>query len=164
MHDGTIEASSPGINQGSEFIVRLPLPIQPHQVQKVASRGPRAKALSGCRILVVDDNKDSADSLAMVLRRKHNDVRVAYNGLEAVDAAEAFRPELVLLDIGLPKRNGYEVARRIRQHPWANEVIIVALTGWGQDEDRRRSHEAGFDLHIVKPVELAALESLLARR
>jgi PAS domain S-box-containing protein len=164
MHDGTIEVRSAGINQGSEFMVRLPLPIQPHQVQHVASGGPRAKALSGCRILVVDDNKDSADSLAMVLRRKNNDVRVAYNGLEAVKAAEAFRPGLVLLDIGLPKLNGYEVARRIRQQPWSEDVIIVALTGWGQDEDRRRSHEAGFDLHLVKPVELAALESLLAGR
>ena len=111
---------------------------------------------------MVDDNKDSADSLAMVLRRKANEIRTAYDGLEAVQATEDFRPELVLLDIGLPKLNGYEVARRIRQQPWGQEVIIVALTGWGQDEDRRRSHEAGFDLHIVKPVETAALESLLA--
>ncbi len=109
-----------------------------------------------------DDNKDSADSLGMLLRLKANEIRTAYDGMEAVKVAEAFRPELVLLDIGLPKLNGYDVARRIRQQPWGRDVILVALTGWGQDEDRRRSQEAGFNFHIVKPLELAALEKLLA--
>ena len=123
---------------------------------------PGATALSGCRILVVDDNKDSADSLAMLLRLKGNDIRTAYDGLEAVEVAETFHPELVLLDIGLPKLNGYDVARRIRQQPWGQDVILVALTGWGKDEDRRLSQEAGFNFHIVKPVELAALEKLLS--
>ena len=126
------------------------------------SNGPRAASLSGSRILVVDDNKDSADTLGMLLRLKGNDVRIAHDGLEALEVAEAFHPELVLLDIGLPKLNGYDVARRIRQQPWGTDVILVALTGWGQDEDRRRSHEAGFNFHVVKPVELAALERLLA--
>ena len=111
---------------------------------------------------MVDDNKDSADSLGMLLRLKGNDIRTAYDGLEAVEVAETFHPELVLLDIGLPKLNGYDVARRIRQQPWGRDVILVALTGWGQDEDRRRSQEAGFNFHIVKPVELSALENLLA--
>jgi CheY-like chemotaxis protein len=111
---------------------------------------------------VVDDNQDSADSLGDLLRIMGNDIRTAYDGLEAVAAAGAFRPELVLLDIGLPKLNGYDVARRIRQETWGRDVILVALTGWGQDEDRHRSQEAGFNLHIVKPVELAALEKLLA--
>ena len=111
---------------------------------------------------MVDDNRDSADSLGMLLRLKGNDIRTAHDGLEAVAAADTFRPELVLLDIGLPKLNGYDAARRIRQQPWGAAVVLVALTGWGQEEDRRRSHEAGFDFHVVKPVDLAALEQLLA--
>ena len=110
----------------------------------------------------MDDNKDSADSLAMLLRLKGNEIRTAYDGIEAVTIAEMFHPQLVLLDIGLPKLNGYDVARRIRQLPWGQDVILVAQTGWGQDEDRRRSEEAGFNFHIVKPVELSRLETLLA--
>jgi CheY-like chemotaxis protein len=161
LHDGTIEARSDGPDQGSEFVVRLPL-IPPPLEPPPASDGLRVAALSGSRILVVDDNKDSADSLGMLLRLKANEIRTAYDGIEAVKVAETFRPELVLLDIGLPKLNGYDVARRIRQQPWGRDVILVALTGWGQDEDRRRSQEAGFNFHIVKPVELSALEKLLA--
>ena len=161
LHDGWIEARSNGPDEGSEFVVRLPL-IEPLQEPPLKSSGPRATALSECRILVVDDNKDSADSLKMLLRLKGNDIRTAYDGLEAVEVAETFRPELVLLDIGLPKLNGNEVARRIRQQPWGRDIMLVALTGWGQDEDRRRSQEAGFNFHIVKPVELSALEKLLA--
>jgi len=125
---------------------------------------PGAVVLSGRRILVVDDNKDSADTLCMLLQLNNNELRTAYDGLEAVNAAETFQPELVLLDIGLPKLNGYEVARRIRSQPWSRDVILVALTGWGQDEDKRRSQEAGFNFHIVKPVNLAALETLLDQR
>ena len=161
MHDGTIEAHSNGSDQGSEFVVRLPLiPTLLQPPPRID--GLRAAALSGSRILVVDDNKDSADSLAMLLRLKGNDIRTAHDGPEAVRVAEAFHPELVLLDIGLPKLNGYDVAGRIRQQPRGLDVVLVALTGWGQDEDRRRSKEAGFNFHIVKPVELSALENLLA--
>ena len=98
----------------------------------------------------------------MLLRLKANDIRTAYDGLQAVETAEKFRPEIVLLDIGLPKLNGYEVARRIRQQRSGQDVILIALTGWGQDEDRRRSQEAGFNFHVVKPVDLATLEQLLA--
>lgn len=111
---------------------------------------------------MVDDNEDSADSMGELLRLKGNDIRTAHDGLAAVEVAETFRPELVLLDIGLPKLNGYDVARRIRQQPWGRDVILVAMTGRGQAEDKRRSHEAGFNFHAVKPVELAALEKLLA--
>lgn len=161
LHDGTIEARSDGPDQGSEFVVRLPL-IPPPLEPPPAGDGLRVAALSGSRILVVDDNKDSADSLGMLLRLKANEIRTAYDGIEAVKLAETFRPQLVLLDIGLPQLNGYDVARRIRQQPWGRDVILVALTGWGQDEDRRRSQEAGFNFHIVKPVELSALEKLLA--
>lgn len=162
LHDGTIEAHSNGLDQGSDFLIRLPL-IPPPQEAPPKSDGAKVTSLRNCRILVVDDNMDSADSLGMLLRLKGNQIRTAHDGLEAVEAAETFRPELVLLDIGLPKLNGYQVAQRIRQQPWSRDVILVALTGWGQDEDRRRSQEAGFDFHIVKPVELPAIEELLAK-
>ena len=161
LHDGTIEVRSDGLDQGSEFVVRLPL-IQPPLELLPKIDGPRAAALSGTRILIVDDNKDSADSLGMLLRHRGNEIRTAHDGLQAVEVAETFRPELVLLDIGLPKLNGYDVARRIRQQEWGRDVILVALTGWGQDEDRRRSREAGFNFHMIKPVELASLEKMLA--
>jgi PAS domain S-box-containing protein len=162
MHDGSVEAHSNGLDQGSEFIVRLPLAIlsPPETLPSPAESGPTA--LSGCRILVVDDNKDSAYSLGMLLRVNGNDIRTAHDGLEAVEVAEIFHPEVVLLDIGLPKLNGYDVARRIRQQPWGQSATLVALTGWGRDEDRRLSQEAGFNFHIVKPVDLAALEDLLS--
>jgi two-component system CheB/CheR fusion protein len=160
-HDGTIEVRSAGQNQGSEFIVRLPLPVEPRQEPPPQSVEPNVRALSGRRILVVDDNKDAADSMRMLLRLTGNEIRVANDGLEALEAAEQFRPDLVLLDIGLPKLNGYEVAERIRQQPWGRDIILVALTGWGQDEDRRRSQAAGFNLHLVKPVDPAVLGKLL---
>lgn len=162
MHDGSIEARSDGPDAGSEFVVRLPVYIQPPQKPLPRSDGSRVSALNGYRILVVDDNKDSADTMGMLLRLKGNDIRTANDGLEAMEVAETFHPEMVLLDIGIPKLNGYEVACRIRQQPSGRDVILVAMTGWGQDEDRRRSLEAGFNFHTVKPVELAALEELLA--
>ena len=161
MHDGSIEARSNGLDQGSEFIVRLPLLIVPPIVAPPSSNRAIAQTLSKCRILVVDDNRDSADSLGMLLRFNGSEIRTAYDGIEAVKVAEMFHPEFVLLDIGLPKLNGYDVARRIRQQPWGRDVILIALTGWGKDEDRRLSQEAGFNFHIVKPVDLAALEKLL---
>ena len=160
MHAGTVEAHSAGIGQGSEFVVRLPivetpepLPLEPTLSEPTTT--------TARRILVVDDNRDSAASLAMLLQLKGNDIRTAHDGLEALEVAEMFHPELVLLDIGLPKLNGYEVARRIRQQAWGRDMILVALTGWGQDEDRLRSQEAGFNFHILKPVELAELMKLL---
>ena len=113
------------------------------------------------RILVVDDNHDSAMSLGMMLKLMGNETHTAHDGLAAVEAAEKIRPDMILLDIGLPKLNGYDACRRIREQPWSKGIVIVALTGWGQEEDRRRSHEAGFDHHLVKPVEIAALEMLL---
>jgi len=162
MHDGSIEARSDGPNKGSEFVVRLPLLIPATDETPPPSDGATVKSLRKSRILVVDDNKDSADTLAMLLRLKGNDIRIAYDGLEALEVAELFQPAIVLLDIGLPKLNGYDVARRIRQQPWGRDVVLVALTGWGNDEDRHLSQEAGFNLHIVKPVELVSLEKLLA--
>lgn len=113
------------------------------------------------RILVADDNDDSAAAMAMMLKLLGNEVRTANDGLEAIEIAEGFRPELILLDIGMPGRNGYDVCRHIRLQSWGSQVIIAALTGWGQDEDKRRSQEAGFNHHLVKPVDPGDLEKLL---
>src|SRR4051794_23370154 len=114
------------------------------------------------RILVVDDNHDSALSLAMMLSIMGHETRTAHDGESAVTAAESFLPDVVLLDIGLPKLNGYEVAQRIRENEWGQGMFLIAVTGWGQDEDRQRSSEVGLNVHMVKPVEPAALERLLA--
>ena len=114
------------------------------------------------RILVVDDNRDAADSLAMMLTMMGNDTRKAYDGEEAVTAAVEYLPDVILLDIGLPKLTGYEACRRIRQQPGGKKSVIIAQTGWGQEEDRQRTHEAGFDHHMVKPVAAQALMKLLA--
>ncbi len=162
MHDGSIEARSEGLKKGSEFVIRLPLLASPPTEKLEGNALPTAMRLSHGRILVVDDNKDAAHSLAMLLRLKGNDIRTAHDGVEALEVAEEFHPEIVLLDIGLPKLNGYDVARRIRQQPWGQDVLLVALTGWGNDQDRRLSQEAGFNFHTVKPVDLPALEELLA--
>lgn len=114
------------------------------------------------RILVVDDNKDSATTLAMMLRLLGNEVRTANDGFEAIEVAESFRPDVALLDIGLPRMDGYETAQRIRRQAGGEEMYLIAATGWSRDDDRQRATEAGFDTHMVKPVDLAALESLLA--
>ncbi len=158
LHEGTIEAKSEGTGQGSEFIVRLPLS---RGGVEVADAGRPPPMVSGRRILVVDDNKDAASSLAALVGLTGNETRTAYDGESAIEAAGAFRPDVMLLDIGLPKMNGYEVCRRIRAESWGSALTIVALTGWGQADDMRRSTEAGFDGHLVKPVELSALARLL---
>jgi CheY-like chemotaxis protein/two-component sensor histidine kinase len=162
LHGGTIEARSGGADKGSEFIVRLPVAEVP--VAQPGSQPDRviADAAGNVRILVVDDLRDAADSMAMMLETMGHDVRTAYDGLEAVQNAATFQPNIILLDIGLPRMNGYEVARRIRDEPWGGNVALVALTGWGQDADKRQSLEAGFDHHLTKPVDLVALEKLLA--
>jgi signal transduction histidine kinase/integral membrane sensor domain MASE1/ActR/RegA family two-component response regulator len=162
MHGGTIEAHSEGNGRGSEFRVRLPAHFA-SPAPKPRPPGPaRARALGNhYRILVVDDNKDSAESLSLLLSTLGSDVRQAYDGQEAIEAAEAFRPEIILLDIGMPVMNGYEAARGIRSREWGSDVVLVALTGWGQEEDRRRSTEAGFDWHLTKPVDVSALKKLL---
>jgi PAS domain S-box-containing protein len=159
MHGGTVEVSSEGIGKGSEFVLRLPLAVD---VMPVApERRPAIAAVAPRRILVVDDNNDSAATLSMLLRLGGHETRIANDGLEAVASAESYRPDLVLLDIGLPKLNGYEVAKQIRCEPWGGDVRLVALTGWGQDEDRRKTSEAGFDSHLVKPIDFSKLEELL---
>lgn len=159
MHDGGVTAHSDGPGRGSEFRVRLPLLNEPQTDESPPDE--QATQSRPRRILVVDDNQDSAASLAMLLNMSGNETRVAHDGLQAVEAAERFRPDLVLLDIGLPKLNGYDVCRRIRRQPWGKDIMIVAVSGWGQEQDRQRSREAGFDHHMVKPVDLASLTELL---
>jgi CheY-like chemotaxis protein/nitrogen-specific signal transduction histidine kinase len=163
MHEGSIEARSEGPGRGSEFVVRLPVAIEPSLgAERASGEGEQPAPTSRRRILVVDDNRDAAQTLAELLELAGNDLRTAHDGCEAVEVANEFRPALVLLDIGLPRMNGYEVARSIRGQPWGKRVVLVALTGWGQEEDRHRSREAGFDHHVIKPVEPDALFKLLA--
>ena len=160
MHGGTVEARSAGENQGSEFVVRLPvLRKTAHAVAPHSSTLP--EPTDKHRILIVDDNQDSADSLAMLLEITGNTTYLAHDGNEAIAAAEKYRPDVVLLDIGLPKLNGHEVCRHVREQAWGKDIVMVALTGWGQDEDRRKSREAGFDGHLVKPVNYEELLELL---
>ena len=165
MHGGTIEASSAGPGSGSEFVVRLPVAVAASPAEEPApAAGSTARAdAPALRVLVVDDNQDSADSLSALLQLMGHEVRTAYDGIEAVAAAGAFAPDLVLLDIGLPRMNGYEAARRIRKQPGGRDMTLIAVTGWGQDDDKRRSREAGFNLHITKPLDPATLERLLVR-
>ncbi len=162
MHGGSIEAKSAGLGSGSEFVVRLPV------IEESVMKGDNAmpdtanNSATARRILVVDDNIDAAKTLALLLKLMGHQTHTAHDGEEAVAAAERIRPELMLLDIGLPKMNGYEVCRAIRQQPWGQGIRMFAVTGWGQDEDRQKSTEAGFDGHLVKPVAPDALRSLMA--
>lgn len=165
LHGGRVEARSEGMGKGSEFSVRLPILVDQPKPPESQEPGINGKTeATACRILVVDDNRDSADSLAMLLRLTGNEVHTAYDGVEGVEAAERVRPDVVLLDIGMPKLNGYDACRRIREEAWGKGLMLIALTGWGQDEDRRRTVEAGFDTHMVKPVDPTVLTKLLASR
>jgi CheY-like chemotaxis protein len=160
MHAGRVDAESEGSGKGSRFTVRLPLnpALQPAPAAVKLER----TALTPLTILVVDDNQDAAESMRLLLRQVGADVRVAHDGPQALAAFDAHRPRMVLLDIGMPGMDGYEVARRMRASPYAPQASLVALTGWGQDEDRKRVREAGFDHHLVKPADLATLQSLIS--
>jgi CheY-like chemotaxis protein len=163
LHGGSVDAFSPGPGLGSELEVRLPLPAQEPGLPTPAGAGEvPAAPFPALRILVVDDNQDAAESLATLLALKGHDVRTAFDGPGALGAAEEFRPGVLLLDIGLPGMSGYEVAKKLREQARFQDVILIAVTGWGQDKDRRRSQEAGFRHHLVKPIDPAELERLLA--
>jgi CheY-like chemotaxis protein len=161
MHGGSVVAASPGPGRGSTFTVRLPA-IDPRPEQQDAGRSAgQAAANSGRRVLVVDDNEDSAATMALMLKLLGHQVQTANDGLEAIATAEAFRPEVILMDMGMPRLNGYDATRQIREKPWGGAMIVVALTGWGQESDRARSKAAGCDAHLVKPVSLPVLKKLL---
>jgi CheY-like chemotaxis protein len=148
---------------GSQFVVRLPVDDMPAQkAPQTPEEANQSRSSVTHRMLVVDDDSDTTESLAMILRRMGNEIQTAHDGLEAVQAAATFRPAVVLLDIGLPKINGYEAAKLIRDKMANQKVVIIAMTGWGQQDDKRRALEAGFDHHLTKPVEPAALSRLLA--
>lgn len=164
-----MDATSDSPGRGAAFRVTLPARTEARglALAPTAERGEGSGAASvaegpSLRILVVDDNRDSASSLATLLELSGHETRTVYDGADAVREAEAFGPDVVLLDIGLPGMDGHEAARRIRALPHGRQVLLVAVTGWGQEEDRRRSSEAGFDHHMVKPVRAAVLEELLA--
>ena len=161
LHGGSVDARSAGPHRGAEFVVRLPIVMEAFGPKTAIPDDERPRR-SSFRILVVDDNQDGAEILAMMLEAMGNETRVAHDGEEAVAATVEFRPDVILLDIGLPKLNGYEVCRRIRAQPGGKDLIIIAQTGWGQKEDRQRTREAGFDHHMVKPLDPRALQKLLA--
>ena len=165
MHEGEVSAGANPAGEGSEFLVRLPLMIVPESNDSSkphsASQAPADTAL---RVLVVDDNRDSAETLSMLLELMGNEISVAYDGEQALAMANEIKPDVVLLDIGLPKMNGYEVARSIRQEQWGSNPILVAITGWGQTEDKELSRESGFDHHLVKPVDHDQLLKLIQKR
>jgi two-component system CheB/CheR fusion protein len=162
LHGGAVEAKSAGVGRGSEFVLRLPLLLETAAARAAGPAAGESAFATPRRILIVDDNRDAAESLALLLGITGNQTQTAYDGLEAVETAEKFKPDLVLLDIGLPKLNGYEACRRIREQPWSRGMKLVALTGWGQEEDRSRASDAGFDSYMVKPVDYAALKALLS--
>jgi PAS domain S-box-containing protein len=166
MHAGTITASSAGPGRGSEFTIRLPATTvavaeATPSIARPKTIGPR---IGGLRVLVADDNEDAVETAAMLLALDGNEVQVASDGLEAVEVAARYRPDVVLLDIGMPKLNGFEACRRIRSTPWGRDMLVVAVTGWGQEEDRRRTAEAGFDAHFTKPVDFSSVMALIGTR
>ena len=164
-HGGSVEARSEGPGKGSEFTVRLPVLVEAPQSPVLQQPGDGEKrAVPSRRILVADDNRDSADLFATFLRLMGHEVYTAYDGVEAVETAERFRPDAVLLDIGMPRLNGEEACRQIRSTSWGRDVVLIAVTGWDQDENRHRIVTAGFDAHLVKPVDPNAVIGLLTSR
>jgi CheY-like chemotaxis protein len=163
MHNGTVTAASPGPGKGSTFTVKLPaLRVHPEHLSAAPPDGARGFGVAKRRILVVDDHRDSARSMAILLKLSGNDVRMAHDGVEAVETAQVFRPEVILMDVGMPQLDGYEATRQIREQPWGQTMTIIALTGWGQEGDKVHSREAGCNAHLVKPVNFSELEKLLA--
>jgi CheY-like chemotaxis protein len=162
LHGGTIEALSDGQGKGAAFVLRMPV------LQHAAAIVPQTQVQtspsvpSGRRVLVVDDNEDAASSLAALLQLQGHDVRVAFSGRAALEIAKGYAPHVVFLDIGMPDIDGYEVARRLRQQSGLEDVVVAALTGWAQQEDRRRTSAAGFDHHFVKPPDPQLLQKVLS--
>ena len=162
LHGGTVTAHSAGLGQGSEFVVRIPAIDAAQAHARTPPEWSVQEQSSRRKILVVDDNEDAAESLAALLSISGHDTRMAHDGPAAVTLAERFRPDVVFLDIGMPTLDGHQTAKLIRQQPWGKDMVLVALTGWGQSEDRRRSKDAGFNHHLVKPADPAVVEKLLS--
>ncbi len=162
MHGGQVEALSAGVGKGAEFTVRMPVASRAGGAELSDDDGRWRKNTAACRILIADDNGDAVESMGLMLRLMGNQVFTAYNGIQAVEQAAEFRPDVILLDIGMPFLNGYEVARHIRAQSWGKDVFLIALTGWGQEEDKRRAAEAGFDQHFTKPIHPAEVVKLIA--
>lgn len=163
LHGGTVQAFSLGVNQGSQFVVSLPVlqETSPHELRKELDGDSSTTKPRVRRILVADDFPQSAETLAQLLRQEGYDVQIAQDGLEAFKAAERSRPDVIVLDLAMPELNGYDAARKIREEPWGKHVVLIALTGWGQQRDRHRTKEAGFDAHLTKPVKYEAILELL---
>ena len=162
LHGGRVSASSAGLGQGSEFSVWLPAPVVKAPPAAAPAAPAAAASVQARRILVVDDNVDAAQSLGCLLEIGGHQVHLAHDGEQAVAMAQALQPHVALVDIGLPKLNGYGVAKQVRAEPWGARMMLVALTGWGQDEDKRRAMAAGFDAHLTKPVEPEQVDALVA--
>jgi CheY-like chemotaxis protein/anti-sigma regulatory factor (Ser/Thr protein kinase) len=164
MHDGHVEVRSDGVNRGSEFIVHLrALPEHSIADRYEPAHGNGAVSRPRRRILVADDFPQSAEILARLLRQDGNEVQIAQNGIEAVEAAAEFQPDVAVLDLAMPKLNGYDVARLIREQPWGKRIFLIALSGWGHQLDRQRTKEAGFDAHLTKPAKYETLAEVLDR-
>jgi CheY-like chemotaxis protein len=161
LHRGAVVARSDGLGAGSEFSVRLPIAAAAAEISRRIDSGEWVGSVQ--RILLADDNRDSLESLALLLELQGNEVRTASDGARAVAEAETFRPDVALLDVGMPNLNGYDACRQIRAQEWGRNMLLVALTGWGQEADRARSQEAGFDHHFVKPVDPKVLLRYLDR-
>lgn len=164
MHGGSVRAHSRGAGHGTEMVVRLPIGAEDrslalHATEKEETAMPIVRP---CRVLVVDDNKDAADLMGLALRLAGHDVRTAYDGHAALELAPVFAPDVLLLDLGMPGLNGFETARHIRRQPWGARLALIAVTGWGQEQDRRRTADAGFDAHLTKPVDTVELLTVLA--
>jgi signal transduction histidine kinase len=162
MHGGTVTARSDGPGSGTEFTVRIPTLTAQRVVTTDDAGSDHRPVMQPCRILVADDNHDAAESLTLQLQLAGHEVKMVHDGLEALDVAKAFEPHIVLLDLGMPRLDGYETARRMRLHSWGKSATLIAVTGWGQQQDRQRTSQAGFDVHLVKPVSEAQLFRALA--
>jgi len=160
-HGGRITANSDGLGQGSEFNVWLPVATSVETALPVSSDQRDSAGTPACRVLLVDDNRDVATSICRFVRLLGHDVRMAFDGMEAMQMAGEFRPDVVLMDIGMPKLNGYDVARKLRSETWGRQMTLVAISGWGREADHRRSIQSGFDRHMTKPIEPLVLEALL---